>query len=95
MRLIDADKIVYTWQIDADGQRHDGVTLESIIDKMPTIEERKKGTWEAFMAYGKTVRHRCSECLACASRDDFGKEYLSDYCGVCGADMRGEEDEID
>lgn len=38
MRLIDADKIVYSWQIDADGQEHDGVTLQSIIDKMPTIE---------------------------------------------------------
>lgn len=37
MRLIDANKIVYSWQIDADGQEHDGVTLQSIIDKMPTI----------------------------------------------------------
>lgn len=40
MRLIDADKIVYSWQIDADGQEHDGVTLKSIIDKIPTIETK-------------------------------------------------------
>lgn len=38
MRLIDANRIVYSWQIDADGQEHDGVTLQSIIDKMPTIK---------------------------------------------------------
>ena len=38
MRLIDADKIIYTWIVDDYGNRHDGVTLESIINKMPTIE---------------------------------------------------------
>lgn len=38
MRLIDADKICYTWLIDNDGNEHDGVTLQSVIDKMPTIE---------------------------------------------------------
>lgn len=64
--------------------------VEKIKHDAPIIiPERKKGKWEAFMAYGKTVRHRCSECLAVAARDDFGKEYLSDYCTVCGADMRG------
>lgn len=38
MRLIDADRIVYSWHIDADGEEHDGVTLESIIDKIPTVD---------------------------------------------------------
>ena len=38
MRLIDADRIVYSWHIDADGEEHDGVTLQSIIRKMPTID---------------------------------------------------------
>ena len=37
MRLIDADRIVYSWIIDADGEEHDGVTLQSIIHKMPTV----------------------------------------------------------
>ena len=36
MRLIDADKIVYSWQQDRNGKFHDGVTLESIIDNIPT-----------------------------------------------------------
>ena len=38
MRLIDADKIIYMWLKDQDGEEHDGVTLQSIIDKMPTVE---------------------------------------------------------
>ena len=38
MRLIDADRIVYSWHIDADGEEHDGVTLQSIIDKIPTVD---------------------------------------------------------
>lgn len=38
MKLIDADRIVYSWIIDADGEEHDGVTLQSIIHKMPTID---------------------------------------------------------
>ena len=37
-RYIDAEKIVYAWQIDADGEEHDGVTLQSIINKLPTID---------------------------------------------------------
>ena len=90
MRLIDADAL---WMDVIHSMDYCDDILE-IIERQPTIEERKKGKWEAFMAYGKTVRHRCSECLAVAARDDFGKEYLSDYCTVCGADMRGEEDEL-
>lgn len=84
----DGDEVTTEWKIwsailvERTAFKHD-------LFDAPTIEERKKGKWEPFWAYGKTVRHRCSECLAVAARDDFGKEYLSDYCTVCGADMRG------
>lgn len=37
MRLIDADKIVYMWQQDRNGKFRDGVTLESIVNDMPTV----------------------------------------------------------
>lgn len=37
-RYIDADKITYMWQYDADGEEHDGVTLQSIIRKLPTAD---------------------------------------------------------
>ena len=35
-RYIDAKKIRYCWMYDADGKEHDGVTLQSVIDKVPT-----------------------------------------------------------
>lgn len=38
MELIDKKRIRYTWMIDDDGQEHDGVTLQSVIDKLPVID---------------------------------------------------------
>lgn len=38
MRLIDADQINYMWQQYKDGEWTDGVTLQSIIRRMPTID---------------------------------------------------------
>lgn len=37
-RYIDAKQIRYCWMIDADGTEHDGVTLQSVIDKIPTAD---------------------------------------------------------
>lgn len=37
-RYIDTNKIIYSWTIDADGTEHDGVTLQSVIDKIPTAD---------------------------------------------------------
>lgn len=42
MRLIDADKIMYSWITTPDGKEHDGVTLQSIIRQMPTIEPEQR-----------------------------------------------------
>lgn len=88
-RLIDADelKIDYGFTWDDITPTHD--EMYALIDRQPTIEpERKTGKWELDE---KSLRHRCSECLSVASLDDHGKEVLSDYCGVCGSDMRGEK----
>ena len=38
MKLIDKSQIVYMWQEFKDGTFSDGVTLQSIIDKIPVIE---------------------------------------------------------
>lgn len=87
MRLIDANKIVYSWQIDADGQEHDGVTLQSIIDKMPTIEpERKTGKW-ITQEFGSWA-----ECSECHELYDIPIAY-SNFCPNCGAKMNGGEAE--
>lgn len=38
MRLIDADKISYLWHVDKDGEWHEGVTLHSMVDAVPTVD---------------------------------------------------------
>ena len=50
-RYIDAKQIRYCWMYDADGTEHDGVTLQSVVDKTPTadvveIETIKKWLYE-------------------------------------------------
>lgn len=91
MRLIDANKIVYSWQIDADGQEHDGVTLQSIINKMPTIKlERKKGKW---VGADSQCGIGCPFCGTpvddfCSSIDYIDLNYKPNFCPNCGADMR-------
>ena len=62
MRLIDADRIVYSWTIDADGEEHDGVTLQSIINKMPTIEPEDRcsecDAWNKYKNYSQPERKK-------------------------------------
>lgn len=38
MRLINSRQIVYSWTTDLNGKEHDGITLESIINTMPTVD---------------------------------------------------------
>ena len=42
MRLIDADEIKYLYPVDEDGNEGDGMTLQSTIDEMPTVEAYTK-----------------------------------------------------
>lgn len=84
-RYIDADKIIYSWQIDPDGQEHDGVTLQSIINKMPSID--------AVQVI------RCKDCKQCRKTILFGHfatvcDYwikLTDDDGYCNNAERKEE----
>ena len=55
------------------------------IDRQPTIEERKTGKW---IQDQKSKRCRCDQCLSFALKTDDMQENLSDFCPVCGADMR-------
>ena len=63
-----------------------------IIERQPTIEERKTGKWisdRLVTTSGGTYGvRRCSECGA--YYQDVG--YGWNYCPNCGADMRGEKD---
>lgn len=86
-RYIDADKIIYTWLIDNDGKEHDGVTLQSVIDMMPTadVRENVRGEWHDG---------DCSHCgwswRDIAYDSDLHNGLQSNFCPNCGADMRGE-----
>lgn len=93
MRLIDADKITYMWQEYKDGEFSDGVTLQSIIRRMPTIEivESKENVsaewWMVIDDFddGKGQREypHCTNCGRGVYKHDAGS-----WCPFCGAAMR-------
>lgn len=60
------------------------VEIIKLIEELPSVEpERKKGRW----LYDPPM-YACDQCNA--------EMYdMSPYCPMCGADMRGEQDEID
>ena len=90
MRLIDADALLH--QIRCGYTEYPVMieirnALEKFIDEAPTIEpERKKGKWKEVESCGCYM----SECSACGSL----YRASSSYCPICGADMRGDSDEI-
>ena len=101
MRLIDADELKKqfpapsNWLDLKQAMMHiTGIWAE--IDWMPTIEpEQKTGKWILADTYDGRKRYRCSECLSFALKTDDGQENLSNYCPVCGAEMKGEDDGTD
>ena len=96
MRPIDAD--VLKEQMLAETPEHErsivDLILEALvamIDEQPTIEP-KKGKWIAIWDKNNphiSSRGRCSICGRETDRP------LGDYCKWCGADMRGDDHEID
>ena len=57
-RYIDTSKIIYMWQKYEDGKYTDGVTLQSIIDKLPTEDVVSRELfdqikWERDIALGQ------------------------------------------
>lgn len=79
MRLIDADKIVYSWQIDADGQEHDGVTLKSIIDKIPTIDTKIIHCVDCKYK-DDGIDENGIQFLKCLHGRSYGGTRINDYC---------------
>lgn len=88
-RYIDADKIIYTWLIDNDGKEHDGVTLQSVIDMMPTADVRKNIHAKKVIGGGECDGATCwFECSNCHGSVDI----LDAYCKHCGAVLELEND---
>ncbi len=95
MRLIDGDALILHLTICQQNVMPTSkfYAIDDVIHyvkTMPTIEpERKTGKWESYiisMFDGEGCR--CSEC-------GFEGVPYWDFCPNCGADMRGEQDEID
>ena len=72
---------------DVDFDNTGSITFHTKHGKKVEFIKKNKGKW---ILDDKSGRYRCSECLSVASRDDHGAEVLSDYCGVCGAEMEKE-----
>ena len=57
--------------------------------KAEALAERKTGRWE-YVDYRGFGNYHCSACRTiCICNGDY------DFCPNCGADMRGEQDEVD
>ena len=86
-RLIYADALIAEMHnvILKDGE--DRKTFYEVIERQPTIEERKTGVWLDDEDDPESVKTDgyCAYCSACKE----WSEYLTAYCGNCGADMRG------
>ena len=82
MRLINADALIAEMHnvILEDGE--DRRTFYEVIERQPTIEERKTGKW--IYAPTEPLGYICSECKKGCCRYNF--------CPNCGADMRGEQE---
>lgn len=93
MRLIDASQIHYCWMVGIDGEDHDGVTLQSVINKMPTIDAEpvKHGHWELLDECSNAGVY-CSVCHKKVYKIDYANQKIkSNYCPNCGARMDEEK----
>ena len=89
MRKIDADallEILQSWRdaaekINAPVNYKFASAIIAQVERMPTIEERKKGTWLVHLYKLGKERYECDQCQG---RCDMGYR----YCPNCGADMR-------
>lgn len=62
------------------------------------VVERKRGEWiyhECVSSHDGTISgYSCSKCNAFVNEETFDMdEFHKDFCGHCGADMRGEKHE--
>lgn len=68
-----------------------GCVQQRIVDllkSVPTVENRPKGWWTDSEENKERIKSKyCGYCSICGG----WSEYLTDFCGNCGADMRGEE----
>lgn len=81
-RMIDADALIAEMHniILEDGE--DRRIFYEVIERQPTIEERKKGKW----IRNDNGTYSCSLCHSWIPEE---QHFYARYCLYCGADMRG------
>lgn len=89
MRLIDADTIPWEGFPNDFGEYHEDYVEKRVVDKMPTIEARpvERGEWRL----NKDGSGTCKQC-GWTAKDVWDEDGWQNFCGQCGADMRGEDD---
>jgi len=99
VRLINADALIAEMHnvILEDGE--DRRTFYEVIERQPTIEERKTGRWIERNPQNSD-KCRLIECDQCGFSHIVGfnvpyEHWIENrnFCERCGADMRGEQDE--
>lgn len=83
MRLIDADALKREPEL-LYGLTVAITEIQDVIDKAPTVEERKHGHWE-------DIDLDTSVCSVCKKP----QEYETKYCPECGAKMENNGDDDD
>ncbi len=99
MRLIDGDALIKQLlsEIQADTDKSIQATLAKnigmifckVIEKQPTIEERKTGYWIEDKEASRIHVEKIYRCSACNNFEAWGTTELYRFCPNCGAAMRG------
>ena len=66
--------------------------LFELAEKLPTVEERRKGKWveETIQILGLPhIQYRCNLCGSV----HYGRIQSRKFCSGCGAEMEGEKDD--
>lgn len=108
MRYIDADRLIDDIrpfaEYDSNRRNKDWVRrFEIAIDDQPTadVRENVKGEWIEDNPREKSMMWRCSVCGRIAyypiigERKSYKKHCGYNFCPNCGADMRGDNNEMD
>lgn len=92
MRMIDADALIAEMHnvILEDGE--DRRTFYEVIERQPTIEERKTGKWipqdnNKTNGMASTLVYYYPKCSVCGHCDNY-----TNFCPNCGADLRKDGD---